>query len=145
MSAIIRSIIEDKLSAYLAANLSGVTVHKGITEELRVVPLVIAYCEAAMPDPALGATPLGNYRCKINVFVYSSADDDTLATHRQRVSNVHGLMSDVNALKGLWNPNGSEGKMYACWIESDEEGMKSRNYGNLINYTMVAVLPPSPV
>lgn len=145
MSALIRSIIEDKLSGYLSANLTGVTVHKGITDELRVVPLVIAYCEAAMPDPALGAYPLGNYRCKINVFVYSSADDDTLAIHRERVSKVHGLMSDVNALKALWNSDGSEGKMYGCWIESDEEGMKSRNYGNLVNYTMVAVLPPDPV
>ena len=145
MSAIIRSIIEDKFSSYLTANMPGVTVHKGITDELRVIPLIIAYCQSAAPDPSLGGNPKGNYRCKVSVYVYSSADDDTLITHRERVSRVHGFMSDVAALKALWNPDGSEGKLYSCWIESDEEGMKGRNYGNEVSYTLVAVLPPNPV
>lgn len=137
-----RSIIEDKVSAYLATYITDTTVVKGITDSNRTVQTIIVYASEATPPRELGAMPLGNYNVKLDIYVYSSADDDTLATHRQRVSKVHGLMADLTALKALWNPG--DGQLYACWIESDEEGMQSRNYGNKITYTIVAVLPPAP-
>jgi len=143
MSSLIRSILEDKFSAYLAANITDTPVHKGVTDDVRSLPLIIVSASNSKPDKDLGANPLGNYQVKMEIYVYSSADDDTLETHRTRVSKVHGLMSDVAALQNLWNYNGSEGKLYACWIEADEEGMKSRNYGNMITYTAVAVIPPA--
>jgi hypothetical protein len=52
-------------------------------------------------------------------------------------------MADLAACKALWLLN--EGKMYQMWIESDDEGMHSRNYGNKVVYTVVAVLPPTLV
>ena len=137
-----RSIIEDKVSAYLAANITDTTVVKGITDSLRSVPTIVVYSSKAIPPRELGANPLGNYNVSVDIFVYSSADDDTLEQHRTRVSQVHGLMSDVPALKALWGDN--EGVLYAAWIESDEEGMQSRNYGNKVCYTMIACLPPAP-
>lgn len=143
MSALIRSIVEDKLSAYLAANITDTTVVKGITDNIRTVQTIVVYAADAAVPSELGALNLGNYHVKLEIFVYSSADDDSLSTHRERVSKVHGLMADITALKALWGPN--DGKLYAAWIESDEEGMHSRNYGNKVVYTLVAVLPPSPV
>jgi hypothetical protein len=143
MSAVIRSIVEDKVSAYLAANITDTTVVKGITDSLRAMPMIVVYASDAAKPSELGASNLGNYHVKLEVFVYSSADDDSLQSHRERVSKVHGLMSDLTALKALWS--GSDGLLYAAWIESDEEGMHSRNYGNKVIYTLVAVLPPSPV
>lgn len=137
-----RSIIEDKVSAYLATYITDTTVVKGVVDSTRTVQTIIVYASEATPPRELGALPLGNYNVKLEIYVYSSADDDTLATHRERVSKVHGLMADLDALKDLWGEN--EGKLYACWIESDEEGMYSRNYGNKVVYTMVAVLPPAP-
>ena len=143
MSALIRSIIEDKFSAYLAANITNTNVVKGITDSLRSMPTIVVYANEASPPRELGATPLGNYHVKLEIFVYSSADDETLQAHRERVSKVHGLMADLAACKALWLLN--EGQMYQMWIEADDEGMHSRNYGNKIVYTVVAVLPPNPV
>ena len=140
MSALIRSIIEDKFSTYISTNIPGILVNKGITPDLRQMPMIIVYASSAAPEKDLGSNNLGNYSVKVEIYVYSSADDDTLETHRERVSKVHGHRSDGEALKSLWGVN--EGKLYACWIESDDEGMKGRNYGNLITYTAVAVLPP---
>lgn len=137
-----RSIIEDKVSAYLAANITDTAVVKGITDSLRSLPTIVVYSTNALPPKELGAYPLGNYTVNLDIYVYSSADDDTLEQHRQRVSKVHGLMADVTALKNLWNIG--DGQLYAAWIESDEEGMHSRNYGNKVCYTLVAVLPPAP-
>jgi hypothetical protein len=137
-----RSIIEDKVSAYLATNITDTTVVKGVTDSLRSLPTIVVYSTNALPPKELGATPVGNYTVNLDIYVYSSADDDTLEQHRQRVSKVHGLMADVVALKALWNTG--EGKLYAAWIESDEEGMQSRNFGNKVCYTFVACLPPSP-
>lgn len=143
MSALIRSIVEDKFSAYLAANITDTNVVKGITDSLRSMPTIVVYANDAAPPRELGATPLGNYHVKLEIFVYSSADDETLQAHRERVSKVHGLMADLMACKALWLQD--QGKLYSIWIEADEEGMHSRNYGNRIVYTVVAVLPPSPV
>jgi len=143
MSALIRSIVEDKISSYLASNITDTTVVKGITDSLRSMPMVVVYASESSPPRELGANPLGNYHVKLEVYIYSSADDDTLATHRERVSRVHGYMSDIPALQALWGVG--DGQLYAAWIESDDEGMHSRNYGNKVIYTLVAVLPPSPV
>lgn len=143
MSALIRSIIEDKFSAYIASNITDANVVKGITDSVRSVPTIVVYAADASPPSELGASPLGNYHVKLEIFVYSSADDDTLQAHRERVSKVHGLMADLAACKALWLID--QGKLYGLWIEADEEGMHSRNYGNRIVYTLVAVLPPSPV
>ena len=140
MSNSIRSIVEDKVAAYLAANLTGVAVHKGITDDTRILPLVIAHADNAAKPNSFGAGNLGNYRVSLKVYVYSSADDETLQTHRNRVENVIALLTDNEALKTAWT--GSEGSLYIIAFESDEEGMSQRRYGNCLHFTLYAVLAP---
>lgn len=139
MSNHIRSIIEDKVAAYLTANLSGVTVHKGVTDELRVVPIVVCHASDAIRPASLGAHNEGNYRVTLKVYVYSSADDETLQAHRDRVAKVHGLLSNDAALKSTWTS--ADGALYDIWAEDDSEGMAQRRYGNVLTYTLVAVMP----
>ena len=139
MSTSIRSIVEDRVTAYLANQISGVTIHKGITNEIRVLPAIIAYAEGSLKPSSLGAGNYGNYRVTLKVYIYSSADDETLETHRERVSKVHGLLTDSAALKAFWGTQ--NGKVYEIWIENDEEGMSQRRYGNSITFTLMCVLP----
>lgn len=141
MSNHIRSIVEDKVAAYLATNLPGLTVHKGVTDELRTVPIVICHASDANRPASLGAHNLGNYRVTLKVYVYSSADDGTLQDHRDRVSKVHGLLSDDVALRALWVSAATDGVLYDIWVETDSEGMAQRRYGNVLTYTMVACMP----
>mgnify|MGYP003345923787 CR=1 FL=1 len=144
MSNAIRSIVEDKVSAYFQSVFTGadfVPIHKGITDETRVIPLIIVYADSARPDPALGANPLGNFRVALKVFVYTSADDESLETHRARVDAIHALMADVDALKAYWQPE--DGQLYAAWIVGDDEAMSQHRYGNVIEFNLVVVLPPS--
>jgi hypothetical protein len=144
MSNAIRSIIEDKVSAYFASVFTGedfVPVHKGITDETRVIPLIIVYADSARPDPALGANPQGNYRVALKVFIYTSADDETLETHRARVDAVHALMADVSALQAYWEAG--QGELYSAWIVADDEAMSQRRYGNVVEFNLVVVAPPA--
>lgn len=140
MSTSIRSIVEDRVTAYLAANTTGISIHKGVTDQIRVIPAIIAHAASAVKPPSLGANNFGNYRVTLKVYVYSSADDGTLEDHRERVSLVHGLLTDNAGLHQFW---GSEyGQLYDIWIDSDEEGMSQRRYGNVISFTLMCVLPP---
>ena len=143
MSNHIRTITEEVVGGYLAANMTGVAVHKGVTDELRVIPLIVAHASDAIRPYSLGAHNLGNYRVTLKVYVYSSADDETLQTHRDRVAKVHGLLSDDAALKTLWNTSGTNGQLYDIWAESDSEGMAQRRYGNVLTFTLMAVMPPA--
>jgi len=139
MSTSIRSIVEDRVTAYLASQITGVSIHKGITNDLRVLPAIIAYADGAIKPSSMGAGNYGNYRVNLKVYVYSSADDETLEAHRLRVSKVHGLLTDSAALKAFWGTG--YGKLYEIWIENDEEGMSQRRYGNSITFTLMCVLP----
>jgi hypothetical protein len=140
MSTSIRSIVEDRVTAYLANQITGVTINKGVTNEIRTLPIIIAHAEGAIKPTSLGALNLGNYRVNLKVYIYSSADDETLEAHRERVSKVHGLLTDSDALKAFW---GSDyGQLYEIWIENDEEGMSQRRYGNALSFTLMCVLPP---
>lgn len=138
-----RTIVEEKVSAYLAANLTGVAVHKGITPETKVIPLVTAYSKASKAADALGSHPYGNYTVTLEIGVYSSADDETLDQHRTRVQKVQNLMSDIDALQALWTLS-TDGILYDLWVTQDEEGMHQRKYGNLLEYTVFVMLPPAP-
>lgn len=138
----IRTIAEQSLKSWFDLNASmlpGVEINAGQTDEVRSVPIVILHAESAQGHPDLGATPLGNFELTVKVYVYSSADDSTLAQHRERVESVQAIMQDVAGLQGAW----TEGQLYAAWIVSDDEGVADRRYGNVLTYTLVAVYPPA--
>ena len=138
----IRTIAEQSLKAQFDANadmLPGVQLHAGQTDEIRSVPIVILHAESASAHRDLGAKPLGNFELTVKIYVYSSADDSTLAEHRQRVENVQAIMQDVAGLTSNW----VNGSLYAAWIVSDDEGVADRRYGNVLTYTLAAVYPPA--
>jgi hypothetical protein len=137
----IRTITEQSLVALFnsySSSLSGVQLHAGQTDELRSVPVIIFHAESANAHKDFGAYWLGNFEITVKIYIYSSADDNTLAEHRQRVETVQGIMQDLNGIKSFWN----QGELYQCWMNSDDEGVADRRYGNILSYTLVAVYPP---
>lgn len=138
----IRTITEQSLKAWFDANASmlpGVPIHAGQTDEIRGVPIIILHAESAAAHRDLGAKPLGNFELTVKIYVYSSADDSTLAEHRERVENVQAIMQDVAGLASSW----TVGTFYASWIVSDDEGVADRRYGNVLTYNIVAAYPPA--
>jgi hypothetical protein len=138
-----RTILEEKITSYLSANITGVAIHKGITDEIRVIPIIICHAESSKAVDDLGSNTLGNYTATLKIFVYSSADDETLDVHRARVVEVMGYLRDVEAIKATFNPT-SDGHLYDMWILNDEEGMSQRRYGNALEYVVWGVLPYAP-
>jgi hypothetical protein len=138
-----RSILEEKITSYLSANITGVAIHKGITDEVRVIPIIICHAESSKAVDDLGSNTLGNYTATLKIFVYSSADDETLDVHRARVVRVMGYLRDVEAIQATFNPT-SDGQLYDMWVLSDEEGMSQRRYGNALEYVVWGVLPSAP-
>jgi hypothetical protein len=138
----IRTIAEQSMLAYFTANASGfpgVQIHAGQTDEIRSVPIIILHAESARAHRDLGAFWLGNFELTFKIYIYSSADDSTLAEHRARVEAVQGLMQQEAALQAAW----TQGTLYYAWMESDDEGVADRRYGNVLSYTMAAVYPPA--
>jgi hypothetical protein len=87
----IRTIVEESLLAYFTANssyLPGIQIHAGQTAEIRLVPIIILHAESANSHRDFGATPKGNFEITVKIYIYSSADDGTLADHRARVEAV---------------------------------------------------------
>ena len=138
-----RTILEEKITSYLSDNMTGVAIHKGITDDVRVIPIIICHAESSKAVDDLGSNTLGNYTATLKIFVYSSADDETLDTHRARVVEVMGHLRDVAAIQSTFTP-ATDGQLYDMWITSDEEGMSQRRYGNALEYTVWGVLPTQP-
>lgn len=141
----IRTITEQSLKAWFDANTSmlpGAQVNIGQTYDLRTLPAVILYAESADSHPDLNAQPQGNFAMTVKIYVYSSADDaatdaDALASHRARVENVQAIMQDLPGLKAAW----TQGALYHAWLQSDEEAVADRRYGNVLTYEMAVVYP----
>jgi hypothetical protein len=138
-----RSILEEKITSYLSSKITGVAIHKGITDDIRVIPIIICHAESSKAVDDLGSNTLGNYTATLKIFIYSSADDETLDIHRARVVEVMGNLRDVDAIRATFNPT-SDGQLYDMWVLSDEEGMSQRRYGNALEYEVWGVLPSAP-
>jgi len=138
----IRTITEQSLLALFSSystSLAGVQIHAGQTEEIRSVPIIILHAESANAHRDLGAFWLGNFEITVKIYIYSSADDNTLSQHRERVETVQGIMQDLDGIKSSW----TQGTLYASWMNSDDEGVADRRFGNVLSYTLVAVYPPT--
>lgn len=142
MSNPIRSIVEDRLTAYLETGMTGIDIAKGVTAELRTLPMIIVHAEGAYKPSAFMAENLGNFRVTVKVYVYTSADDETLQQHRDRVSDVKGLLVNESALKTFWGA--SNGQVYKMAFDSDNEAMEGRKFGTMLEYTIFCVLPAAP-
>ena len=140
----IRTITEQSLLAWFTTNASalpGVQIVKGQTADIRLVPIIILHAETATAHRDFGAKPSGNFEISVKIYVYSSADDNTLEEHRARVEAVQGIMQHFDGLQAAW----TQGELYAGWINSDDEGVADRRYGNALSYTLGCVYPPEAV
>ena len=138
----IRTITEQSLIAWLTTNvaqLPGIALHAGQTDEIRSVPIIICHAESARAHRDLGAYWMGNFEITVKIYIYSSADDSTLEEHRARVESVQGILQNVAGLQDAW----TQGTLYSLWMDSDDEGVADRRYGNVLAYTLVAVYPPA--
>lgn len=138
----IRTITEQSLLAWFTTNASalpGVQIHAGQTDEVRSLPIVILHAESAQAHRDFGYVNLGNFEMTAKIYVYSSADDSTLAEHRARVEAVQGIMQDMAGLQSAW----TQGTLYFSTVVSDDEGVADRRWGNVITYTLIGVYPPA--
>lgn len=143
----IKTIAEQSVFAWFNANASmipGVTIVPGQTSEVRALPTAILYAESADSHPDFMAQPLGNFNISFKIYVYSSADDaatqqEAFELHRGRVENVQAIMQDIDGLKSSW----TEGELYHGFLQSDEEGVDGRRFGNVLTYQLTAVYPPA--
>ena len=62
-----RTVLENKVAAYLTPLFPGVTVNKGVTDEIRVIPMIIAHAESSQSVPDLGSQTLGNYTATLKL------------------------------------------------------------------------------
>jgi len=137
----IRTITEQSLLALFQANatmLPSVELVAGQTDAIRSLPIIIIHAESAQAHPDLGGTPNGNFAITVRIYVYSSADDSTLAQHRARVEATQAIMEDFATMQSLWQ----QGTLYFSQVISDDEGVADRRWGNVIQYSLVAVYPP---
>lgn len=141
MSLSITHILEGTVKAYLAAapELAGVQIYTGDSADEMVLPRIIVSCDGAGP-PADLPEGLGNFESTVRISVVTSADDETLATHKTRVGYAAGLMQDEAPLKAAFNP--AEATLYAAFQQDQGEGREERAWVTVLSYTLYCVLPP---
>ncbi len=97
------NLIEDALTAKLAAWLDDhrpeaipatVPIHVANRDELRTRPCIVLATSEAKPVPGLRHTA----RVKLDVHLFSQADDTPAATHAEWAAALAGLLADVAAL-----------------------------------------------
>ena len=137
----IRHIVEANVASFLAAEtgLAGVTIYKGDSVDLNVLPKAIVLCDSARA-PADLPEGAGNYSCSLRVTLFSNADDTTLADHRARCAALAGAMQDLAGLKAVFVTS-TDATMYDVTPISEDEGVDERSFATLFAFDLLAVLP----
>lgn len=140
----VRYVVESAVSTYLSAQteLAGVNFYKGDTAETAALPKAIVLCESAGP-PQDFPQGFGNYDCSVKITLFTSADDETLATHRARVAAIDGAMQDVTALKAVFVSQG-DGLCYDVTPRQELEGTNERSWASQLPFSVLVVINPQP-
>jgi len=138
----VRYVVESAVSTYLSdlAELAGVNIYKGDTAETAVLPKAIVLCESAGPPGEL-PEGLGNYDCSVKITLFTSADDETEATHRARAAAIDGAMQDVAALKAVFVSQG-DGLCYDVTARQENEGTNERSWASQMPFSVMVVINP---
>lgn len=138
----VRYIVEAALASYLSAQseLAGVHFYKGDTSDTAVLPKAIVLCESAGP-PADVPQGLGNYDCSVKVTLLTSADDETLDTHRARCAAIEGAMQDLAAIKAVF-VSGGDALCYDVTARQENEGVNERSWASQMPYSVLVVVNP---
>ena len=137
----IRHIVEANVASFLAAEtgLAGVTIYKGDSVDLNVLPKAIVLCDSARA-PADLPEGAGNYSCSLRVTLFSNADDTTLADHRARCAALAGAMQNLAGLKATFTAS-TDATLYDVTPISEDEGVDERSFATLFAFDLLAVLP----
>jgi hypothetical protein len=138
----VRYVIESAVSTYLSAQpeLAGLNIYKGDTAETALLPKAIVLCESAGP-PGDFPQGLGNYDCSVKITIFTSADDETEATHRARCAAIDGAMQDVAGLKSVFVSQG-DALCYDVTARQEMEGTNERSWASQLPFSVLVVLNP---
>lgn len=138
----VRHIVETAVKAHLQAQaeLAGVNLYKGDTGETASLPKAIVLCESAGPPQDL-PEGLGNFDCTVKITIFTSADDETEATHRARCAAIDGAMQDLAALKAVFASQ-ADGLCYDVTPRQEAEGVNERSYASAMPYSLLVVVNP---
>lgn len=138
----VRYVVESAVSTYLSAQteLAGLNIYKGDTAETAALPKAIVLCETAGP-PSDFPEGRGNYQCSVKITVFTSADDETEATHRARCAAIDGAMQDVAALKAVFVTQG-DALCYDVTPMQEAEGVNERSWASAMPFTVLVVVNP---
>jgi hypothetical protein len=137
----IRSLIEDRVLAYLTDQISDFPIVKGQVADDRPLPVGIVYAEGSNSPAAFQGKNQGNYEVKLTTFVYSSGYDSTLEEHRERVQALVSKLRNESALQAFWGDPADYGILYYIAFENNEEARSLNRLGNAISWHIVACLP----
>lgn len=138
----VRYIVESVLTSYLSSQteLAGVHFYKGDSADTAVLPKAVVLCESASPPNDL-PQGLGNYDCSVKVTLFTSADDETLDTHRSRCAVIEGAMQDVAAIKAAFVSNG-DSLCYDVTARQENEGVNERSWASQMPFSVLVVVNP---
>lgn len=138
----VRYVVESAIAAHLSAQteLAGVNIYKGDTAETASLPKAIVLCETAGP-PNDVPEGLGNYDCMVKITLFTSADDETEATHRARCAAIDGAMQDVAAIKAVFVSQG-DGLCYDVTARQEMEGTNERSWASQMPFSVLVVVNP---
>ena len=138
----VRFIVESALVSYLSAQteLAAVHFYKGDTADTAVLPKAVVLCESAGPPNDL-PQGLGNYNCGVRVTLFTSADDETLDTHRARCAAIVGYMQDLSAIKAAF-VSGGDALCYDVTPGQELEGVNERSWASVIPFDVLVVVNP---
>lgn len=141
MSSSISHILEQAIRDYLAskAEFTGVDINTGDSADTQALPRIIVVCDSVTPPGDLPEGQ-GNYNATVRVHIISSADDETLTTHRARVGDVAGYMGDVTSVKA--SVSALVATIYGVWAGDGSEGRDERSWATALTYEVPCVLAP---
>lgn len=132
-----RSVLEDAIAAVLAAQVAGLSVHKGQTSEDRSVPAAIVYASGARTPDELDSFS-GNFEVTVEVQVLSLADgENALAAHRETVSEVRDAIVNFDLVSAEMP---EDSILYDLDLTGDDEGRDERKFGNTLTLRALVCL-----
>lgn len=134
------SIVEDALAAKLTteATLSSYHITNGETAEDLQLPSIIVSCESAS-YPTGFAQGMGNYNCSVSIGVFTQIDDTPRTTHRSAVQDVLGSLTNLPAIKTVFNIQG-DASCYDVTLTGLQEGRGDRCYDTTLTFEVLICL-----
>ena len=104
------------------------------------LPRVVVLAESARPPSDL-PEGLGNYSVGVRITLHSSADDTTLAQHRERCAALAGSMQDLALLQSGFTATG-DALLYDVTPTGEDDGYDDRAWATVFTYELLTVVNP---